>query len=265
MILRWEYDLTVRIWSYGENMILRWEYDLKAEYDLTVRIFHGENMISRSEYDLTARIWSQGQNMISRREYDLKVRISHGENMISRSAYDLTVGIWSHGQNMISRSEYDLTVRIWSHGENMISSSEYDLTVRIWSQNQNMISRSEYPSNIYIFYFLSMSLIQSLIMALLGRICSSLVTTYCYRINILVFDHDFHHLILGTSVHELLKKTSTILMQTADFWRIFNGVLQTCQWTTEGGGAWGVQNPPPPRNSERSPKSCQTQPDCENS
>ena len=29
-----------------------------------------------------------------------------------------------------------------------------------------------------------------------------------------------------------------------------------------GGGVWGVQ--PPPRNSEDPPKSCQTQPDCEN-
>jgi len=28
------------------------------------------------------------------------------------------------------------------------------------------------------------------------------------------------------------------------------------------GGVWGVQ--PPPRNSECPPKSCQTQPDCEN-
>jgi len=30
------------------------------------------------------------------------------------------------------------------------------------------------------------------------------------------------------------------------------------------GGIWGV-NPPPPRNSEGPPKSCQTHPDCENS
>jgi len=35
------------------------------------------------------------------------------------------------------------------------------------------------------------------------------------------------------------------------------------QWHTEGGGVWGVQTPPP-RNSEGPPKSCQTQPDCEN-
>ena len=33
------------------------------------------------------------------------------------------------------------------------------------------------------------------------------------------------------------------------------------QWRTEGG--FGVFNPPP-RNSEGPPKSCQTQPDCEN-
>jgi len=32
------------------------------------------------------------------------------------------------------------------------------------------------------------------------------------------------------------------------------------QWRTEG--VWVVQTPP--RNSEGSPKSCQTQPDCEN-
>ena len=31
-------------------------------------------------------------------------------------------------------------------------------------------------------------------MALFGRICSSLVTTYCYRINIDVFDDGFHNL-----------------------------------------------------------------------
>jgi hypothetical protein len=54
-------------------------------------------------------------------------------------------------------------------------------------------------------------------MALMGRICSSLVTTYSYRINILVNDYGFHHLILGTSVDELLRKTLTILVQTADF------------------------------------------------
>jgi len=37
------------------------------------------------------------------------------------------------------------------------------------------------------------------------------------------------------------------------------------QWRTErGGGGWGCLNPPPPRNSEGPPKSCQTQPDCEN-
>jgi len=35
------------------------------------------------------------------------------------------------------------------------------------------------------------------------------------------------------------------------------------QWRTEGGEV-GVFNPPPPRNSEVPPKSCQTQPDCEN-
>ena len=29
------------------------------------------------------------------------------------------------------------------------------------------------------------------------------------------------------------------------------------------GGVWGIQTPPPPRNSEGPPKSCQTQPDCE--
>ena len=82
-----------------------------------------------------------------------------------------------------------------------------------------MISRSEYPSNIYIFYFLLMLFfIQSLIMALLGTTCSSLVTAYCYRINILVFDCAFRHLILGTSADELLKKILTILMQTTDFW-----------------------------------------------
>ena len=33
------------------------------------------------------------------------------------------------------------------------------------------------------------------------------------------------------------------------------------QWRTEG-GVWGVQTPP--RNFEGPPKSCQTQPDCEN-
>jgi len=31
-----------------------------------------------------------------------------------------------------------------------------------------------------------------------------------------------------------------------------------------GGGVWGVQTSPPPGNSEGPPKSCQTQPDCEN-
>jgi len=30
-----------------------------------------------------------------------------------------------------------------------------------------------------------------------------------------------------------------------------------------GGGVWGLQTPPLPRNSERPPKSFQTQPDCE--
>jgi hypothetical protein len=38
------------------------------------------------------------------------------------------------------------------------------------------------------------------------------------------------------------------------------------QWRTEGGGGgavWGGSNSPP-RNSEGPPKSCQTQPDCEN-
>ena len=34
------------------------------------------------------------------------------------------------------------------------------------------------------------------------------------------------------------------------------------QWRTER-GVWGVQ-PPPPRNSEGHPKSCQTQSNCEN-
>ena len=33
------------------------------------------------------------------------------------------------------------------------------------------------------------------------------------------------------------------------------------QWCTEGGG---VQTPPGPQNSEGPPKSCQTQPECEN-
>ena len=56
------------------------------------------------------------------------------------------------------------------------------------------------------------------------------------------------------------------------------GVLQHCNsqvsssimlpddhWHTEGGGGgWRGSNPPPPRNSEGRPKSCQTQPDCEN-
>jgi len=32
----------------------------------------------------------------------------------------------------------------------------------------------------------------------------------------------------------------------------------------KGGGVWGVQTPPTPRNSEGPPKSCLTQPDCEN-
>ena len=36
------------------------------------------------------------------------------------------------------------------------------------------------------------------------------------------------------------------------------------QWRTEGGRFGGGFNPPPPRNSEGPPKSCQTQPDCEN-
>jgi len=36
------------------------------------------------------------------------------------------------------------------------------------------------------------------------------------------------------------------------------------QWRTGGGGgSWGVQTPPPPRNSEGPPKSYQTQPDCD--
>ena len=39
---------------------------------------------------------------------------------------------------------------------------------------------------------------------------------------------------------------------------LYTGVFR--QWRTEGGG-WGVQ---PPQNSEGPPKSCQTQPDCEN-
>ena len=34
------------------------------------------------------------------------------------------------------------------------------------------------------------------------------------------------------------------------------------QWRT--GEGWEVQTPPPPRISEGAPKSCQTQPDCEN-
>ena len=38
--------------------------------------------------------------------------------------------------------------------------------------------------------------------------------------------------------------------------------ISTHQWRTEGAWVWGVQ-PPPPRNSEGPPKSCQTQPDCE--
>jgi len=36
------------------------------------------------------------------------------------------------------------------------------------------------------------------------------------------------------------------------------------QWRTEGGGLGGIKLPPNPRNSEGPPKSCQTQPDCEN-
>ena len=35
------------------------------------------------------------------------------------------------------------------------------------------------------------------------------------------------------------------------------------QWRTEGWGGLRCSNPPP-RNSEGPPKSCQTQPDCEN-
>ena len=42
--------------------------------------------------------------------------------------------------------------------------------------------------------------------------------------------------------------------------------LSATQWRTEGGGGgggFGGSNPLPP-NSEGPPKSCQTQPDCEN-
>ena len=39
--------------------------------------------------------------------------------------------------------------------------------------------------------------------------------------------------------------------------------IEHYQWRTEGGGTWSFQTPPP-RNSEGPPKSCQTQPDCEN-
>ena len=41
-----------------------------------------------------------------------------------------------------------------------------------------------------------------------------------------------------------------------------NRKFSSHQWRAEGG--FGRFNPPPPRNSEGPPKSCQTQPDCEN-
>ena len=41
----------------------------------------------------------------------------------------------------------------------------------------------------------------------------------------------------------------------------FGGRIKTNHWRTEG-GVGGFK--PPPRNSEGPPKSCQTQPDCEN-
>ena len=36
------------------------------------------------------------------------------------------------------------------------------------------------------------------------------------------------------------------------------------QWRTEGAGLGGSTQPPPQGNSEGPPKSCQTEPDCEN-
>jgi len=40
--------------------------------------------------------------------------------------------------------------------------------------------------------------------------------------------------------------------------------LYCTQWRSEGEGVLGCSNPLPPRNPEDPPKSCQTQPDCEN-
>ena len=45
------------------------------------------------------------------------------------------------------------------------------------------------------------------------------------------------------------------------FWNVGGNAIRISQWRTER-GVWGAE--PPPRNSEGPPKSCQTQPHCEN-
>jgi hypothetical protein len=47
------------------------------------------------------------------------------------------------------------------------------------------------------------------------------------------------------------------------FWHVFDIILGLATGSgVPSGRVWGVQTPP--RNSEGPPKSCQTQPDCEN-
>ena len=60
-----------------------------------------------------------------------------------------------------------------------------------------------------------------------------------------------------TVISLLIKRAAVILAEQ-------HGLIQcTMQWRT-GGEGLGCSIPPTPRNSKGPPKSCQTQPDCEN-